>query len=111
MTAVLHGDAFEIENVDVELGYALKRPSLSPLELPSGLVLQPGELPAIEAAATSVRLGGFENGYLNYGDMGTWIEANHHLLTPHREVIIVPPLPQQMDEAVVEIQMPLMLGA
>ena len=108
MTAVLHGEAFEMENVDVELGYALKRPAPRPLELPSGLVLQPGELPALETAATSVRVGGFENGYLNYGDMGVWMGANnHHLLTPHREVMIVPPLPQQIDEAVVEIQMPL----
>ena len=27
------------------------------------------------------------------------------MLTPHREVMIVPPLPQQIDEAIVEIQL------
>lgn len=108
ITAVLYGDAFEMEDVDVAFGYALSCPVTHPLELPSGLVLEPGELPAIETAATSVRVGGFENGFLNYGDMGAWLEANRYtLLTPHREVMMVPPLPGRQEEAVVEIQMPL----
>ena len=108
LTALMHGEAFEMENVDLELGYALTQPVNSPFELPSGHVLVPSELPALETAACSVRVGGFEKGYLNYSDLGTWLDANGHaLLTPHREVMIVPPLPHQVDEVVVEIQLPL----
>ena len=108
LTAIMHGEAFEMENVDVELGYVLTRVTEEPFELPSGRVLTPSVLPAIETAACSVRVGGFEKGYLNYSDLGVWVEANKHaMLTPHREVMIVPPLPQQIDEAVVEIQLPL----
>lgn len=112
LTAVMHGEAFEMENVDLELGYALTRPAEKPLELPGGRVLTPSELPAIDTAACSVRVGGFENGYLNYSDLGAWLSAKDHaMLTPHREVMIVPPLPHRMDEAVVEIQLPIRASA
>ena len=108
LNAVLHSEAFEMEHVDVEIGYVLSRPAETPFELPSGRVLTPSELPAVETAACSVRVGGFEKGYLNYSDLGAWVSANNHtMLTPHREVMIVPPLPQRMDEAVVEIQLPI----
>ena len=108
LTAVMHGEAFEMENVDIEMGYVLTRSAEQSFRLPSGRVLTPSELPALPTAACSVRVGGFEKGYLNYSDLGIWLEANNHaMLTPHREVMIVPPLPQQMDETVVEIQLPI----
>ena len=107
LVVVLHNEAFEMESVDVEIGYTLKKAAEKPLELLSGRVLTPTELPAIETALCSVRLGGFENGYLTYGDLGDWLKgSSYQLLTPHREVMIVPPLPHQVDEAIVEIQMP-----
>ncbi|MEM6427599.1 MAG: MerR family transcriptional regulator [Deinococcota bacterium] len=111
LVAVLHSAAFEMEDVDIEFGYVLTQPAKKDLELPSGQVLVPTELPAVETVACSVRVGGLENGYLNYGDLGVWLEQNNHNLgTPHREVMIVPPLPDRMDDAVVEIQLPL-IGA
>ena len=108
LNAILHSEAFEMENVDVELGYPLEVPARGSFALSDGRSLKATELPALETAACSVRIGGFENGYLNYGDLGVWLEANNHqLLTPHREVMIKPPLPQHMDEAIVEIQLPI----
>lgn len=108
LNAILHSETFEMENVDVELGYTLAGAPNQPFELSDGRVLNLTELPFVETAACSVRLGGFENGYLNYGDLGMWLEANGgELLTPHREVMIVPPLPGQMDESIVEIQLPI----
>lgn len=72
----------------------------------------PSELPAIETAACSVRVGSFDQCYLNYGDLGLWVEANHYeLLTPHREVMLVPPIPLHADQAIVEIQLPLRMKA
>lgn len=108
MVAVLHSEAFGMEDVDVELGYVLSDPATRTVELPSGRTLEPSELPAVDTAACSVRVGGLENGYINYGDLGAWLEENGHTLaTPHREVMIRPPLPHQVDEAIVEIQLPL----
>lgn len=108
LVAVMHSEAFEIENVDVELGYVMNVSITKPFELPSGRVLTLTELPAVDTAVCSVRVGGFEKGYLHYGDLGVWIEGNkQQLLTPHREVMIVPPLPGQMEEAIVEIQLPI----
>jgi len=108
LNAILHSESFEMENVDVEIGYALDAPLKKPIELPDGRILSPSELPGVDTAACSVRVGGFEKGYLNYGDLGHWLKDNNHqLLTPHREVMIVPPLPGQMDETIVEIQLPI----
>lgn len=110
LVAILHDDAFDLEQIDVEFGYILTQPLHEELTLPSGRLLRPAELPAIETAACSVRVGGFENCYLNYGALGAWVEANHYeLLTPHREVMLVPPLPLDNEQAVVEIQMPIRL--
>ena len=100
-----------MEDVDIELGYGLTKAIAEPFELPSGRVFTPSVLPALGTAACSVRLGGFEKGYLNHGDLGDWLDVNKHtLLTPHREVMIVPPLPGKMDEAIVEIQLPIARG-
>lgn len=108
LTALLHSEAFELEQMDVEFGYVLDHPVHETLTLPSGRVLTPSELPAIETAACSVRVGSFEKCYLNYGALGAWVEANRYeLLTPHREVMMAPPAPPDEDRAVVEIQMPI----
>ena len=77
LTAVMHGEASEMENIDVEIGCVLTRPAEQSFELPSGRVLAPSELPALPMAACLVRVGGFEKGYLNYSDLGTWLEANN----------------------------------
>jgi DNA-binding transcriptional MerR regulator len=105
-TVVLHGDAFNMENADIELGYLLNDQVESPLRLPSGERIETSILPRVEIAATAVRLGPFENGYESYATLGRWVEANgYRLAGPAREEFIVLPT-QTPDEAVVEIQMP-----
>ncbi len=112
LTAILHSEAFDLENMDLEFGYILDHPADDTFELPSGHTLLPSELPTLETAACLLQIGKYENVYLTYGDLGTWVEANdYELLTPHREVMIVPPLPLQREDAVVEIQLPLKLKA
>lgn len=112
LTAILHSEAFELENMDLEFGYILDHPKDNAFELPSGHILLPSELPTVETAVCLVQVGKYENVYLTYGDLGTWVEANgYELLTPHREVMIVPPLPLQREDAVIEIQLPLQIKA
>lgn len=106
-TAVLHGDAFRMENADVEMGFLLNNPVESPLRLPSGDRITTSVLPAVEAAVTAVRVGPFENGYEPYAALGAWVEENGYQLNgPAREEFIVFPAPNSNEETVVEIQIP-----
>jgi len=69
-TVVFHDNAFQLENVDVEMGYLLNNRVESPLSLPSGDQIIMSESPTVETAATAVRLGTFENGFGPYSDLG-----------------------------------------
>ena len=105
--AVIHGDAFRVENADVEMGFFLNDSVDETVELSSGHAVTMRILPRIETAACAVRIGGFENGYESYAAVGRWVEANgYRLAGPAREVFIVPPHPDRMDETVCEIQFP-----
>jgi len=105
-TVVLHGDSFQIENADIELGYLLNDQVESPLQLPSGEKIDTSILPSAETAATAVRLGPFENGFEKYASLGLWVEKNDYVIAgPAREEFLVLPT-SSPDEAVVEIQIP-----
>ena len=65
-------------------------------------------LPRVEIAACVVRVGGFENGFESYGSVGRWLESNGYQMSgPPREVFIVPPRPDRIEETVCEIQLPI----
>lgn len=106
-TAVIHGDAFRMENADVEMGYLLHEAVESPLRLPSGEQITANILPAVEMAVTAVRVGPFENGYDAYAALGVWVEENGYALAgPAREEFIVFPPPGSDEDSVTEIQIP-----
>lgn len=108
--AVLHEEAFVIKNADVQMGFFLNNAINKSFELSSGHKLTTGILPKVEMAACAVRLGGFENGYETYANLGRWVEANNYELAgPAREVFIVQAPPDRMDELVCEIQLPVRL--
>ena len=106
--AMLHEDAFTIENTDVEMGFLLNDVIDESLKLSSGHMLSVRMLPHVEMAACVARVGGFENGYDSYGAVGRWLEVNNYQLAgPIREVFIVQAPPERMEEMVCEIQFPL----
>ncbi|MEM9776974.1 MAG: MerR family transcriptional regulator [Chloroflexota bacterium] len=106
-TAIIHGEAFSVENADVEIGYLLNDGIDQPLLLSGGEEVKMRILPKIELAACAVRLGVFENGFEKYAAVGQWVESNgYQLAGPAREVFIVPPHPERMEETVCEIQIP-----
>ena len=107
IVVVMHDETLEPGNRDVELGYALSKPPSEPLALPSGPVLTPTTLPDIPTAITTARVGAPENAHVAYGSLGSWAEANgYRLVSPGREVFLVPPKPGHQDETIVEIQYP-----
>ncbi|MEM7113498.1 MAG: MerR family transcriptional regulator [Chloroflexota bacterium] len=107
LTAVIHGDAFRVEQADVEMGFLLKDSVDRPLLLPSGLEVKMRILPAAETVVSAVRIGPFENGYDSYAKLGRWVESNGFTFAgPAREVFIESPMPGNQETAVCEIQFP-----
>lgn len=105
LIAIIHGDAFKIENADVEMGFLLKDSVDMPLLLPSGREIEMRILPAEETVVSAVRVGPFENGYESYAQLGRWVENNgFELAGPAREIFIEPP--GGPTDPVCEIQFP-----
>ncbi len=106
-TAVIHGDAFQMENVDVEMGFLLNETIKSSLLLGSGGEMKMRVLPGMETAVSTVRVGTFENGYESYGALGYWIENNgYDIVGPAREVFFQMPAFDGSNEPVAEILFP-----
>ncbi len=105
---VLHEDGIILTDADIELGYLLNAAVETPFELPSGHKLEMSILPAVETVACFTRVGGVENGYAGYANLGQWLIANNYRIAgPIREVFIVQaPSLEQVHEAVLEIQVP-----
>lgn len=105
--AMLHEDAFTMENTDVEMGFLLNNTVDESVQLSSGYILSTRMLPHVGMAACIARVGGFEKGYDSYGTAGRWLEANNYQLAgPIREVFIVQAPPDRIEEMVCEIQFP-----
>jgi effector-binding domain-containing protein len=99
-------ESFETENIDVEMGFLLDGDVLRTVLLSDGRVMTVRTLPAIETMATMVHVGiTYHERY--YGTLGIWMEQNYFQLAgPGREIFIEPLQPGKVDEAVIEIQLP-----
>lgn len=104
---VIHGERFEPDDLDLELGFLLNQDMDIKVPLSSGLEMTVRELPSITTALTAMRFGGPEKGIPCYSAIGTWAETHQYqLIGPGREVFLVPPKPGHESEMVVEIQYP-----
>jgi DNA-binding transcriptional MerR regulator len=100
------GESFETENIDVEMGFMFDEEALEPVLLPDGRVMTVHPLPAVEHMATMIHIG-ITHHESCYGALGIWMEQNQYQLAgPGREVFIEPLQPDRLEEAVMEIQIP-----
>jgi DNA-binding transcriptional MerR regulator len=107
MTAIAHAQEFELDRIDVEVGYVLEGELRDEIRLASGELLAVRELPAVERMATCVRIGLPERAHLITAKIGVFLEANDYgLAGPSREVFLQPPRLDRMEESVVEMQYP-----
>ena len=107
LTALAHAQEFELDRIDVEVGFVVEDAVPDDLRLASGEPLSVRELPAVERMATCVRIGLPERAHLITGKVGCFLEANGYTLAgPSREVFLQPPRPDRMEESVVEMQFP-----
>lgn len=99
-------DSFETENIDVEMGFLLDRDVPETVLLSDGRAMTVHTLAAIETMATMICVG-FANHECCYGRLGAWMERHHfHLAGPGWEILIEPFHPARLDQAVIEIQFP-----
>jgi DNA-binding transcriptional MerR regulator len=107
LTAIAHAPEFELDRIDVEMGFVVQGEVREQVRLAIGDQLPVRELPAVERLATCVRIGLPERAHLITGKMGLFLEANGYALAgPGREVFLQPPRPDRMEESVVEMQFP-----
>ncbi len=107
LVGVVHSDMYEMENVDLEIGFLVTGPVPDAIQLDAGPVLTLGELPAVPHMVTVTRLGPPELGHGCTGAVGHWVEANGYRFDgPGREVFIQFPMPGHENDAVTEIQFP-----
>jgi effector-binding domain-containing protein len=108
LTALAHAQEFELDRIDVEVGFIVEGTLPDGLRLASGEPLSVRELPAVERMATCVRIGLPERAHLITAKIGVFLEANGYTLAgPSREVFLQPPRPDRMEESVVEMQFPI----
>jgi DNA-binding transcriptional MerR regulator len=109
LIALAHAPQFEIDEIDVEFGFAVEHLDLPPLPKHAELTLR--DLPAVPRMAVCVRVGLPEDAHLVTAKIGRFVAANGDQLDgPGREVFLQAPDPERMHEAVVEMQFPLRHG-
>lgn len=103
---VFHGEGFDTENVDVEMGFLLEQSNFDRLTLSEGRVMTVRTIPAVETMATIVCIG-ISHHITYYSRLGSWIENNHFQLAGSSwEVFLEPLHPGKEEEAVIELQLP-----
>jgi DNA-binding transcriptional MerR regulator len=108
MIAIAHALEFELDSIDVELGFVLRHDLELEVHLAGGGAMGIRELPAVERLAACVRVGLPESAHLITAKIGQFVEANgYQLAGPSREVFLQPPRPDRMEDSVVEMQFPI----
>jgi DNA-binding transcriptional MerR regulator len=104
LVAVAHSPDFEVDEIDVEFGYAFALDS--PCKPVDGLGLR--ELESVPLMAVCVRVGLPEDAHLVTAKIGRYLAGSGHALAgPSREAFVQPPNLERMQDTVVEMQFPI----
>jgi DNA-binding transcriptional MerR regulator len=108
LMAVAYAPEFEVDSIDVQVGFLLERSTKRCVSLPGHGLMTLHELPAVERMATCVRIGLPEHAHLVTARIARAIEANgQRLAGPSREVFLETPRFDRMQDSVVEMQYPI----
>jgi DNA-binding transcriptional MerR regulator len=112
LVVVAYSD-FEEEDLDLEIGFALSRPTNRSVALPDRSELAMTELPGVDSLATVARRGPKHQSHLAFGALGLWMEANGYTMAgPSREVFLELPFQRpEQEDIVMEIQFPVTKAA
>jgi effector-binding domain-containing protein len=108
LIGVGHSPEFELDRIDLEIGFVLNDELQKEVVLPDGRKPVQRELSA-ERMATCVRVGLPEQAHLITGKIAQFVAANgYRLAGPSREVFLQRPNLQRLDESIVEMQYPIL---
>ncbi len=110
--AVTHSDDFELEDIDVEMGFFLNgAPPTEELTV-LGHPVAVRELPAHDPVACVVRNGKPEDAHTVTGPLGHFMEQRgYRMAGPTTEIFLKMPRPDRPEDAVVEMQYPVVREA
>jgi DNA-binding transcriptional MerR regulator len=107
LAVLSHGDAFEPELLDLEIGHFVAAEDVGAVELSGGRRMEVRALPGEAAMAVCVRIGTPERAHLATARIGRFVEqSGYQLGGSSREVFLEPPDLAHMERAVVEMQFP-----
>ncbi len=107
MLLMTNTDEFLDENITIEFGFVVEGKLPDSIMLTDELILRKRALPAIPQMATIVHVGHPQTASIPYGELGTWIEMNGYRMTGfQREVFIERPASGNLDDMVMELQIP-----
>ncbi len=107
ITVIIHSPMYEPEALDAEVGYLLTQNGPPSVALSEDRLLTLRTLPAVETMATLAHIGRVSDSHRSYAALATWME--HHgwqMSGAGRELLLQLPQSGPQDEAVIEIQMP-----
>jgi DNA-binding transcriptional MerR regulator len=108
LVGVVYTEEFRLHNNDIALGYLVTQPVDQTVPLSDHYEMRLQELPAVATMASVVQVGGPDLIFAALGRIGRWIEANGYCLAgPYRELGLQLPTDGNLDEMVIEVQMPL----
>ena len=107
-TAIFPHDNYKDDDVNIEAGFVLAKPTDQELEIENIGTLAMRELPEVEQMATLIQHEEHHIMYHAYEGVGKWVEANHYKISgPIRKLYITQPEQNNKDRALVELQFPI----
>ncbi len=108
VTVLFHSDFFTMEQCDLSVGLALKKPANTSIQLTDGLLATTQLLPAMPQVASVIRHGGPEHNITSHASIGAWAERNQYTVAGEgREIVIVPPRGKgDRSDMVTEVMLP-----
>lgn len=104
---IVHGEEFELENIDVEMGFILQPGAPGHARLAGDRELVARELAPIAKLAACVHTGPPQEAHLTTVRIAHFIEANgYRICGPSRELFLQRPRADRMQDAVIEMQFP-----
>jgi DNA-binding transcriptional MerR regulator len=108
LMGVAHAPEFEVDSIDLQLGFVLEHPTQAAVTLPGYGAMTLHELPPVELMATCVRVGLPEHAHLATARIARTIAASgYRLAGPTRETFLEQPRFDKLQDAVVEMQFPI----
>lgn len=106
--AIFHYDGFKTEDVDVEAGIVLEKPTKKQISFTENDTMALRELPEVNQMATLVQHEKNHIIFHAYAALGQWLELNNYQVCgASRKLYLTTPDKQEEDKALVEIQFPI----